>query len=255
MTGVLAFVGFVKTARGAIVTTVVTAVALAFVNLGIWQLERHDERSIENQVMSARLQSDSTPMATLLTSVGTDLSSLEHRRVVVEGEYLPELEILVRNMTNQGQAGFHVITPLQTSDVGVVLINRGWVPLTMDEPPVDARPPSGTVEVEGLVRLTQLRPAVGQVEPEGVLEVVSRVDLDRLAQQLPGEVAPVWVQALDSGDASQDLPVAVPLPDYTYAGPHLLYAVQWFAFALIGVVGFFFLVRNRVVRRPGGAAP
>jgi surfeit locus 1 family protein len=254
MTGVLAFFAFAKTPRGAIVTTLVMAVALAFVNLGIWQLERHDERSIENQVMSVRLQADSTPVSTLLSSVGTDLSSLEYRRVSVEGEYLPELEVLVRNMTNLGQAGFHVITPLQTSDVGVVLINRGWVPLTMDEPPVDARPPGGTVAVEGLVRLTQLRPSVGQVEPEGVLEIVSRVDIDRLVQQLPGEVAPVWVQALDRGDTSQALPVAVPPPDFADPGSHLLYAIQWFAFALIGVVGFFFLVRNRVGRQSGGAA-
>ncbi len=89
---------------------------------------------------------------------------------------------------------------------------------------------------------------MGQVEPEGVLEVVSRVDIDRLAQQLPGEVAPVWVQALEADDATQDLPVAVPEPDFTDSGPHLLYAIQWFAFAIIGVVGFFFLIRGRAVR-------
>jgi surfeit locus 1 family protein len=251
---VLAFLGFVKTPRGAILTTLIIGLALGFVNLGLWQLERHRERGVENQVMSARLQSDSIPVSTLLTSVGSDLSSLEYRPVLVEGEYLPELEMLVRNMTNRGQAGFHVITPLQTADAGVVLVNRGWVPLSMDEPPVESRPPSGTVEVEGLVRLTQLRPSVGRVEPDGVLSVVSRVDIDRLSQQLPGEVAPVWVQALDTGDDIQELPVAVPVPDFTDAGPHLLYAIEWFAFALTGIVGFFFLVRNRVLRRSSTAA-
>jgi surfeit locus 1 family protein len=251
---VLAFLGFVKTPRGAILTGVIIGLALLFVNLGIWQLDRHRERGIENQVMSARLVSDSTPVSTLLASVGSDLSSLEYRPVLVEGEYLPELEILVRNMTNLGQAGFHVITPLQTADVGVVLVNRGWVPLTMDEPPVESRPPTGTVVVEGLVRLTQLRPSVGRVEPEGVLEVVSRVDIDRLSQQLPGEVAPVWVQARDSGDTLQDLPVAVPVPDFTDPGPHLMYAIEWFGFSVIGLVGFFFLIRNRVIRRPSRAA-
>jgi surfeit locus 1 family protein len=249
MIGVLPFVGFVKTPRGAILTTVVIALAMLFVNLGLWQLDRHRERRVENQVMSARLESDTTPVATLLASVGSDLSSLEYRPVVVEGEYLPELELLVRNMTNRGQAGFHVITPLQTVEAGVVLVNRGWVPLDMDRPPVAAAPPGGTVEVEGVVRLTQLRPSLGRVEPEGVLEVVSRVDIERLAQQLPDEVAPVWVQVTTPDGASRDVPVAVPVPDFSDGGPHLMYAIEWFAFALIGIVGYFYLVRNQVVRR------
>jgi surfeit locus 1 family protein len=234
---------FLRTPRGAIALSIVIVLAFLFVNLGLWQLRRHDERAIENQVMSARLEADATQMSDLLSAVGSDYSSLEYRRAEVDGVYHPELEVLVRNMTNQGEAGFHVITPLETSDGAYVLVNRGWVPLEMDSPPVAADPPGGQVNIEGLIRLTQLRPSVGPVEPDGVLAVASRVDLDRLSQQIPGEVAPVWIQAVGE---NSDLPIPVPEPDFEDAGPHLMYAFQWFAFALIGVVGFWFLVRNRV---------
>jgi surfeit locus 1 family protein len=249
MSSVLAFI---RTPSGAIITTSVMALAALFVNLGLWQLERHAERAVENQVMSARLAADGFQMDELLNAVGSDLSSLEYRRVQVEGVYRPDLEVLVRNMTNLGRAGFHVVTPLEMEGSGTVLVNRGWVPLEMDDPPVPAAPPAGQVRIDGLVRLTQLRPPVGQVEPSGQLEVISRIDIDRLSQQIPGEVAPIWIQADDDGS---ELPVPVPTPNFTEGGSHLMYAIQWFSFAAIGLVGFWFLVRNKVAggRKRAGA--
>lgn len=233
---------FLRTPRGAIALSLVLVIAFLFINLGLWQLRRADARALENQVMSERLAADPIPMRDLLAAVGDDLESLEYRRVTVEGEYRPELELLIRNMTNLGQAGFHVITPLETES-GYVLVNRGWVPLVMDTPPVAASPPEGDVTVAGVVRLTQLRPSVGPIEPDGVLTVASRVDIDRLAQQIPGEVTPVWVQSTD--EVAESLPVPVEVPSFDDPGPHVMYAIQWFSFTLIGVVGFFFLVRNQ----------
>ena len=50
-----------------------------------------------------------------------------------------------------GQAGNHVLTPLVLADGRAVVVDRGWVPFEMDEPPVaDGAPPGETeVEVEG----------------------------------------------------------------------------------------------------------
>jgi surfeit locus 1 family protein len=39
------------------------------------------------------------------------------------------------------------------------------------------------------------------------------------------------------------LPRPLPADDLT-AGPHLGYAIQWFAFALVGVVGYAILLRK-----------
>ena len=238
---------FLLTARWAIATTVVIVLAALFVNLGLWQLRRADERLLDNAVMSARLSDEPMSLQDLLAAVGSDPSSLEYRRVRVTGRYRPDLELLIRNQTNAaGAAGFNVVTPFEYGTDRFVLVNRGWVPLEMDTPPVGASPPGGEVTISGVIRLTQLRPAVGPVEPDGILTVASRIDIDRLAQQMPGPVAPVWIQ---STDETLLLPVSMPVPSFDDAGPHTLYAIQWFAFALIGVVGYVLLVREQALGR------
>jgi surfeit locus 1 family protein len=74
--------------------------------------------------------------------------------------------------------------------------------------------------------------------------VFNRVDVARIASQLPYEVAPVsLVSAEDQTHA--ELPTLDDVPDLDDEGPHLAYAVQWFGFAIVGVVGFFFLARRK----------
>lgn len=240
---------FLATPKWAIATSAVIVLAIVFVNLGLWQLDRRKEQEVENTVMSARLASDSMTLDDLLAAVGRDPTSLEYRPVEVTGTFRPDLEVLVRSQTSSaGVAGFAVVTPLEYGDERFVLVNRGWVPLEMDTPPVGASPPPGEVTVSGVVRLTQERPPIGPTEPEGILTIVSRIDLARLSQQIPGDLAPVWVQSTGANDG---LPERFEVPAFDDPGPHLMYAIQWFSFALIGVVGFWFLIR----REASGTAP
>jgi surfeit locus 1 family protein len=214
-------------------------------NLGLWQLRRNHERRLDNQVHAARMTEPATDIEDLVTGAGADVESLEYRRVSAHGTFRPDLEILVRNMTNDGVAGFHVLTPFQLDDGNVVIVNRGWVPLAMDTPPVAAAPPRGEVGVTGLVRLTQNRPRFGPIDGPGGLSVVSRVDLDKLSLQLPGHLVPVWVMA----DGPKDqLPVPVPVPVVDDPGPHLGYAFQWFSFTVTGLVGYAALIRQHTRR-------
>ena len=75
---------------------------------------------------------------------------------------------------------------------------------------------------------------------------MSRVDVDRIQEQVSYELDPVYLSMLD--DLEGDLPIAAPAPSFDDEGPHLAYAIQWFSFALIGLVGYFFLLR-RAARR------
>lgn len=237
---------FLLSVRWLVATVVVVAVVVACVELGFWQLRRLDERIASNERMAGRLAAEEVEVAQLLS--GTEPAAAEYRRVWARGVFLPEEEILVRSHVWNGEAGFHVVTPLRLGDGTVLLVNRGWVPLAMDSPPVVAAPPpAGEVRIDGIVRLSQPRPSVGQVEPEGELTIVSRIDIPRLAAQLPGDPLPVWVQLEGS---SSDLPVPVPPPAVDDEGPHLSYAIQWFSFATVGVVGYAALVRRSA--RAGG---
>lgn len=231
--------------RWLIAHLLVVAVAILFVFLGFWQLDRLGQRRVENAVGERRITSAPEQLDTLLSSTD-DLESLRFRRVTASGTFDPGNEALIRSQVRRGTAGFHVITPLVVEDGDAVLVNRGWVPLTMDTVPVtEASPPTGVVTVEGWIEKTQQRPPLGPEDPpEGRLETLNRVDIKRISQQVPMSLAPVYIVAI--GDQGTDLPVPVDQPEFADLGPHLAYAIQWFGFATVAVVGYFFLARRRL---------
>ena len=77
------------------------------------------------------------------------------------------------------------------------------------------------------------------------------VDLERVAEQVDYEVLPAYLQRVSSdpdevtaaGDPEL-VPLGLPEPS---EGPHLAYAVQWFIFTTIAVIGYALLLR-RVAR-------
>lgn len=224
---------------------VVVVVAIVFINLGLWQLSRLDERQLENTVGESRHLADPVPLEGLLLGAGADVDSLTYRRAIAEGVYQPDDEVLIRSQVYRGEAGFHVITPL-LNEGEAVLVNRGWIPLVLDDVPItQAPPPPGAVVVEGWLSGTKERGPLGPEDPfDGRLAALSRIDIDRIQQQVDYLLAPVVINP--SVDGESGLPRAVAAPTFDDEGPHLAYAIQWFAFALIGVVGYFFLMRRTV---------
>lgn len=232
-----------RSPRWAVATAVVLLVTAVLVGLGLWQLDRLEQRRAENAIKQERLGFEQVPLDELLAEHPADVGGIEYRVATVSGAFDPSEEVLIRSQVELGQAGFHVITPLVTGDGVAVLVNRGWVPLAMDTPPVPAEPPEGEIGVEGWVHLTQTRPPLGAEEPEGDLDVLNRVDIDRIETQVPYHLEPVYLVEL--GEGGDELPITVDPPDFTDEGPHLAYAIQWFGFALVGLVGFFFLLRRQ----------
>ena len=82
----------------------------------------------------------------------------------------------------------------------------------------------------------------------GEQPVFNRVDIGRIGEQTSYDLAAVYMVA--AGEEDIELPVPVDPPDFTNEGSHLAYAVQWFGFAGVGLVGFYFLMR-----RKGGTQP
>ncbi len=226
---------------------------ITFVGLGIWQLSRHDERQQQNAIASERYLADPILVEVMLESAGPDIETLEFRAATAKGTFDPAEEVLIRSQVHLGNAGFHVLTPLVNALGEAVLVNRGWVPLTMDEAPVtSAPPPTGETEVQAWVHLTQTRGAFGPRDPDtGDLDTMSRVDIERIQQQIPYPLAEVYLVQLTDG--REDLPVPVEAPAFDDEGPHFAYAIQWFAFALIGLIGYWFLLRRAIGRLPGSS--
>jgi len=237
--------GVLRSPRWLLGHVLVVAICVGFVNLGFWQVRRLEDRRLQNIVMANRLNTPPTSVSELVAGAGLDIDSLEFRNATATGMFDAEEEVLVRSQVHQGSAGWHVLTPLVLGDGRAVMINRGWVPLEMDSVPVPAAAPSGQVSIRGWVSLTRLRRSGGALEPDGRLTQIARVDLARLQEQIPYDLLPIYIVADPSGES---LPIPPDRPDVSDEGPHLTYAIEWFSFALIGLVGYFFLIR-RAVRR------
>lgn len=226
-----------------VATVIVIILAAVFVGLGVWQLDRLEQRQALNEQGKSRLSQEPVSLAGLLDEADGNLASIQYRPVHISGSFDQSGEVLIRSQVELGQAGFHVLTPFVADDGSAVLVNRGWVPLNMDTPPVDAPPLTGSTSLEGWIQLTQTRPALGREDPPGDQDVLSRVDVERIGEQVPYDLAPVYVVAV--GESGTELPVTVDPPDFSDERSHLAYALQWFSFAAIGLIGFFFLMRRK----------
>jgi surfeit locus 1 family protein len=209
-------------------TVVCLLVAVLFANLGLWQLRRLDEKRDRNALVEARMDA---PV------VAVDETTEAYRRVLAEGTYDARGEVLVRARSLGGVPGRWVLTPLVLDGGRAVVVNRGFVPNDADVPP----PPAGVQRVEGILLETEERQGIGPRDPaEGTLTELARADIGRIQQQYDLELLPRYLQRLGEG---RELPIAVPAPDLD-EGPHLSYAVQWFLFAAVGLVGWPLLLRR-----------
>src|SRR5690606_27078868 len=94
---------------------IVVAIAVTFVMLGFWQLDRHRERIETNQLISARLDQPAVPLDVLMAAANGDWSTIEYRRATVTGVFVVDDEVLIRSQVQLGASGFHLVTPL---DIG-----------------------------------------------------------------------------------------------------------------------------------------
>lgn len=253
------------------ITFVALAVAAAAVciRLGFWQLDRHAERRAANELRAERLElppllldvetARSAAEALALEADGEPADSLLWRRVELRGRWDFSRELVLRNRSFQGLPGVHVVTPLrlasdpETETGPAVLVRRGWMPapdgLTADLAagrPDASGADGGAERVEGIVLppesgVDERAPPVYEIGGEEHAALV-RLDPRAAADALPYPVAGFSVLATRprvAGDAMRLVPPPEPDP-----GPHLMYAVQWFSFAAIAVVGTFFWLRR-----------
>ena len=75
----------------------VAVIAVGFVFLGLWQLDRHDEVRLANEEGASRMSAEPVSLDEALRSAAGDYESLRYRQVEVTGEYAVEDEVLIRS--------------------------------------------------------------------------------------------------------------------------------------------------------------
>lgn len=225
----------------------VVTLVVVMVNLAFWQLRRLDERRHFNAEVSNHLTQPIVPFDDI-TSQLSDPSSVEWRPVRVSGTYLPGHELLVVNRSQNGDTGRNVVDPLQLADGSLLLINRGFVPISDGVPKV----PSGSVTVDGLLRVSEHR-TTGQPEDRNVagLTEIHRIDVNLLAGQFDASVQPMYVEQLQSAPSDATSLQRITPPDTTDEGPHLSYTIQWFIFSACVIAGWVLAIRRSAAQRSG----
>lgn len=241
-----------KAGRWAIYIALAVAFAIACAFLSNWQFTRNEERAGQLALVEANYDSSPVPLSELIAPGAALDPSDQWRQVALDGQYLADDEVLVRNRPHGGTAAFEVLVPFRLTDGRVLLVDRGWVPPGDQQPQPDAvpAPPSGDVTVIARLKPGEPLPNSGRSAPEGQ---VPTINLPLIADTVSTEAGAAMelsaygiMVSEEPAPADRPQPLESPSED---PGPHLSYAIQWILFAIMGFVFITYVIRSELRHR------
>ncbi|CAM5356431.1 SURF1 family protein [Streptomyces xanthochromogenes] len=249
---------FLLSRQWVLVTLLALALIPTMIELGFWQLHRHEHKVAQNSLIADNLKAEPVPV-TDLTSPGHTVPRADYwRQVTATGSYDTAHEVVVRRRTAaDGRVGYHVLTPFVLAGGGpTVMVNRGWIADNgnqTDFPKIPA-PPAGKVTVTGRLMADQTTAASGIKDVKGLPpRQVMLINSAEQAKALGRTVLGGYIEQT-APESPGDSPELIPAPDDSSIGPHMAYAVQWWLFSAAVPVGWFILVRREKQDREAAAA-
>lgn len=224
---------------------VVIVLGLVMIRLGQWQLHRLSGRREANDVIRTNHSKPPIEWSTLMGDHEVT-SKQQWRPVTITGTFDTAHELQVRYRSNGDDDGSEVVTPIVTKDGRHVLVDRGFLKRSSQEGDTQPLPPApgGTVTVTGLVKGNENGKPTATDPVKGKVRLINSDAIGK-AQEI--EYVSGYISAMSMTPAQRDLvPKELPHLD---DGPHLSYAIQWFCFTAIAVIGLFVLIRGDVKDR------
>lgn len=224
-----------------------------FIALGTWQLKRLQWKQDLIQRVTQRVHTPvvAAPDPSRWPQINAETD--EYRHVKITGTYLYNLTTRVQAVTEFGR-GFWLMTPLRCADGSFVLVNRGFVP-EKEKISVQSsakKKASELVTISGLMRMSEPTGAFLRRNDPANNRWYSR-DVQAIAamHRLPW-VAPYFIDAKVPEIILQQNKKTAYAVEYPIAGltvikfhnNHLVYALTWYALALMLVGYYYWLVRN-----------
>lgn len=213
--------------------------------LGTWQVHRLAwKRDLISQV-NQRAHAPTTPAPAKSEWKGLTFNNAEYRHVSATGTYLYDRQTLVQAATELG-SGYWVMTPLQLASGGTVLVNRGFVLPAWRKSQADTPQPPAEARVTGLLRMGE--PGSGFLrnnDPASNLWYSRDLPAIAAARGLT-DVAPYFIDADAASSPGRD-PAKEPVGGLTvlsFPNNHLVYAITWYALALMIIVGVVIFTRE-----------
>jgi len=231
-------------------TVFTLAVVALLIGLGVWQLKRLAWK--EGLIAEIEARAKGTPItlkeAVALSREGRDPS---YYRVQVKGRFDHANERYLYALSNDGEPGWHVITPFSSVEGDLVLVDRGFVPDNLRDPSSRAAGQlEGDVDVTGLVRLPET-PGPFTPDNDPAANRWFWRDLSGMVYSIfptaTMDPTPFFLEAEKS-----DMPGGWPQGGQTrleLPNNHLQYAITWFLLAGAVVVIYLVYVRGAYRRR------
>lgn len=226
--------------------------AVACVFLSNWQFERNEERTAQIALVEQNYDAPPAPLNDVIGTDGALDPQDEWRPMVLQGRYLTDAQVLVRNRPHGGTSAFEVLVPFRTDDGRVFVVDRGWVPPGEGATPdVVPAPPTGDAEITVRLRPGEPLPASGRGAPEGQ---VPTIHLPAVAEATGLDLITGAYGWLVSEEPAPDVALGGFQSPTEDPGPHLSYAIQWILFGVMGFVFIGYMIRTEVVKHREEAA-
>ena len=214
---------------------------------GLWQWHRLEHRVDRNDLIREHYNAAPTPLDEVVPRGETvDRETQEWTNVTATGTYDPSGAVSVKFTTRDGVAGVDVVVPLMLDDGTAILVDRGWMATANNaEAPELPAPPTGEVEVTGWLRPNNRAGGEAVRVHDGQVRTISSVGY---ADHVDYPLRDGYLNLRSESPESPSQLQLEPDPDLGQ-GPHFFYALQWWFFGLLGVVGFGWFLRDELKRR------
>ena len=219
----------------------------ALLALGVWQVERLSWKEDLIARVDQRVHAEPVPAPVRAQWGQVSRANDEYRHVTAEGILQNDEETLIYASTSLGP-GYWVITPLKLADSTSVLINRGFVPTDKRDPATRSEGQiANPVKITGLLRITEPGGTLVKSNDPANDRWYSR-DVAAIADRRGvADTAPYFIDA-DATPNPGGLPVGG-LTQIAFPNNHLVYAITWFALALMAAGLLAFVVRGELRAR------
>jgi len=217
----------------------ILALLALLLSLGNWQLNRAEvKRNIESRIIAAQTEQP-IKISTLAESLNR-----EFFKITLEGYFDDKKNIIYDNQTENGVAGYYVLTPFMISKTDAFLVNRGFLRWGADRNQFSVNPVDSNYRViKGILK----RPKERMTLADDLSEVkfpylVQALNIEKLASKTDLNIGPLMVE-LDKDQP--DGFIRNWQPFYGTVDKHIGYAIQWFAMAFVLLMISIFILLKR----------
>lgn len=209
----------------------------SFIALGIWQYSRYIEKKNLNHELQKTLQEPATKLPSELND------DLLDKKVIIDGLYLNDREILIENKFHNNQPGYFLVTPLLRTNGNPILVNRGWIPVEKKD--------SKDRPYSLLNQITSVEGILKKKKPQKILSITNQpndniwyfIDTSQMKEFLSFDVLEDYYIEILHNPNDKNIPIGVK-QNTDYQVNHFGYMLTWFILAFSLLIFLFIYIRS-----------